>query len=31
VEAGTENALIAQWNADAAKFATLVKPYLLYR
>jgi len=31
VEAGTENALIAQWNTDAAKFATLVKPYLLYR
>ncbi len=31
VEAGTIDALIAQWNADAAKFAGMVKPYLLYR
>ena len=31
VEAGTVDALITQWNADATKFATLVKPYLLYR
>ena len=27
----TVDALLAQWNADAAKFATQVKPYLLYR
>jgi uncharacterized protein YbbC (DUF1343 family) len=31
VEAGTIDALIAQWNADAVKFAAQVKPYLLYR
>ncbi len=31
VEANTVDALIAKWNADATKFATLVKPYLLYR
>ena len=30
VEAGTVDALVAEWNADAARFATLVKPYLLY-
>lgn len=31
VEAGTVDALIAQWNADAVRFAGMVKPYLLYR
>jgi uncharacterized protein YbbC (DUF1343 family) len=31
VEKGTVDALIAQWNADAVKFAGMVKPYLLYR
>ena len=31
VEQNTIDALIKQWDADAAKFATLVKPYLLYR
>ncbi len=30
VEAGTVDALVAEWNADARRFATLVKPYLLY-
>ena len=31
VEAGTVDALVAGWDADAARFAQLVKPYLLYR
>ena len=31
VEAGTVDALVAEWDADAARFANLVKPYLLYR
>jgi uncharacterized protein YbbC (DUF1343 family) len=31
VEQNTVDALIAQWNADAATFAARVKPYLLYR
>lgn len=31
VEQNTIDALIKQWDADAAKFTTLVKPYLLYR
>ena len=31
VEQNTVDALIASWNADAARFATRVKPYLLYR
>ena len=30
VEAGTVDALVTEWNADAARFASLVKPYLLY-
>lgn len=30
VEAGTVDALVAEWDADAARFAQLVKPYLLY-
>ncbi|CAN5897160.1 DUF1343 domain-containing protein [soil metagenome] len=30
VEAGTVDALVAEWDADAARFAHLVKPYLLY-
>lgn len=30
VEQNTIDALIKQWDADAAKFATQVKPYLLY-
>jgi len=30
VETGTVDALIAEWDADAARFAQLVKPYLLY-
>ena len=31
VEQNTIDALIKQWDADAVKFATMVKPYLLYR
>ena len=31
VEQGTIDALIKQWDADAVKFAAMVKPYLLYR
>jgi uncharacterized protein YbbC (DUF1343 family) len=31
VEANTIDALIAEWNADAARFAEMVKPYLIYR
>jgi uncharacterized protein YbbC (DUF1343 family) len=31
VEANTVDALIRQWDADATRFATQVKPYLLYR
>lgn len=31
VEQNTVDALIRQWDADAAKFATMVRPYLLYR
>ena len=31
VDDGTVDALIAQWDAEAARFANLVKPYLLYR
>ena len=31
VEAGTVDALVAEWDADAARFASLVKPYQLYR
>lgn len=31
VEAGTVDALIKQWDADAVRFAAQVKPYLLYR
>ena len=31
VEAGTVDALIKGWDADAAKFAQQVKPYLIYR
>ena len=31
VEQGTVDALIKQWDADAVKFAAMVKPYLLYR
>jgi uncharacterized protein YbbC (DUF1343 family) len=31
VEQNSVDALIAQWNADAAKFAQQVKPYLIYR
>lgn len=31
VEAGTVDALIKRWDADAAKFAQQVKPYLIYR
>ncbi len=31
VDQGTVDALIKQWDADAAKFAQLVKPYLIYR
>ncbi|MEO7996467.1 MAG: DUF1343 domain-containing protein [Gemmatimonadaceae bacterium] len=31
VEAGTVDVLIKQWDADAAKFAQLVKPYLIYK
>jgi uncharacterized protein YbbC (DUF1343 family) len=31
VEAGTVDALVAEWDAEAARFANLVKPYLLYK
>ena len=31
VEGGTVDALVAEWDADAARFASLVKPYLLYQ
>jgi uncharacterized protein YbbC (DUF1343 family) len=31
VDEGTVDALIKQWDADAAKFAQLVKPYLIYK
>lgn len=31
VDEGTVDALIKQWDADAAKFAQMVKPYLIYR
>jgi uncharacterized protein YbbC (DUF1343 family) len=31
VEQNTVDALIAQWNADAAEFARRVQPYLIYR
>jgi len=31
VEGNTVDALIKRWDADARRFATLVKPYLLYR
>jgi uncharacterized protein YbbC (DUF1343 family) len=31
VEANTVDALLRQWDADAARFAEQVKPYLLYR
>lgn len=31
VEGNTVDALLRNWNADAAKFATMVKPYLIYR
>ena len=31
VEAGTVDALVAEWDADATRFALLVKPYLLYQ
>ncbi len=31
VEQNTVDALIRQWNADALRFSTLVRPYLLYR
>lgn len=31
VEANTVDALIKEWNADAEKFANMVKPYLIYR
>jgi uncharacterized protein YbbC (DUF1343 family) len=31
VDAGTIEALIKQWDADAKRFETLVKPYLIYR
>ncbi len=31
VEAGTVDALIGRWNADAARFAAQAKPYFLYR
>ena len=30
VEGNTVEALLADWNADAVRFATLVRPYLLY-
>lgn len=31
VEANTVDALVKQWDADAAKFAQQVKPYLIYK
>ena len=31
VEQNTIDALLSEWDADAARFATLIKPYLLYR
>ena len=31
VETNEIDALIKEWNADAARFATMVRPYLLYR
>ena len=31
VEANTVDALIKEWDADAAKFAQMVKPYLIYQ
>ena len=31
VEANTVDALIKEWGSDAAKFATAVRPYLIYR
>ena len=31
VEANTVDALIKEWDADAARFSSMVKPYLLYR
>lgn len=31
VDAGTIDALIRQWDAEARRFETLVKPYLIYR
>jgi len=31
VEGNTVDALLKEWNADATKFAALVKPYLIYR
>lgn len=31
VDEGTIDALITQWNADAKRFETQVKPYLIYR
>ena len=31
VEQNTVGALIRQWNADAARFAAMVKPFLIYR
>ena len=31
VEQNTADALIRQWDADALRFARLVRPYLLYR
>ncbi len=31
VEAGTVDALIKDWDADAVRFAQMVKPYLLYQ
>jgi uncharacterized protein YbbC (DUF1343 family) len=31
VDAGTIDALITQWDADAKRFETMVKPFLIYR
>src|SRR4051812_279785 len=31
VDQNTVDALIKEWNADAAKFAAMVKPYLIYK
>jgi uncharacterized protein YbbC (DUF1343 family) len=31
VDEGTVDALITQWNADAKRFETMVRPYLIYR